>query len=38
LARTAGVEVLAVQEAEMPCAPEGGYLQSAAFLNATKLR
>jgi GTP-binding protein HflX len=38
LARTAGVEVLAVQEAEMPCAPGGGYLQSAAFLNATKLR
>ncbi len=38
LARTAGVEVLAIQEAEMPCAPGGGYLQSAAFLNATKLR
>jgi GTP-binding protein HflX len=37
LARKAGVEVLAVQEAEMPCAPGGGYLQSVAFLNATKL-
>jgi GTPase len=38
LARTPGVEIMAVEEAEMPCAPDGAYLQSAPFLNANKLR
>jgi len=38
LARTPGVEIMAVEESEMPCAPDGAYLQSAPFLNANKLR
>jgi GTP-binding protein HflX len=38
LARTPGVEILNVEESEMPCAPDGAYLQSAPFLNANKLR
>jgi GTP-binding protein HflX len=38
LARTAGVQILEVQGAEMPCTPESGYLQSSAFPRAAKLR
>jgi GTP-binding protein HflX len=38
LARTPGVEILSVEESDMPCAPDGAYLQSASFLNANKLR
>jgi hypothetical protein len=38
LARTPGVEITAVAESGMPCAPEEGYLQSGPVLSATKLR
>lgn len=38
LARTAGVQILEVQGPEMPCTPEGAYLQSSAFPRAVKLR
>jgi len=38
LARTAGVQILEVQGPEMPCTPEGAYLQSSAFPRAGKLR
>ena len=38
LARTAGVQILEVQGADMPCAPGMGYLQSRAVSSATKLR
>jgi GTP-binding protein HflX len=38
LARTAGVQILEVEEAGMPCAPGSPYLQSTAFSSATKLR
>ena len=38
LARTAGVQILEVRGSEAPCAPETGYLQSAAVSSATKLR
>jgi GTPase len=38
LARTAGVQVLEVQGADMPCAPGTAYLQSTAVPSATKLR
>ena len=38
LARTAGVQILEVQGADMPCAPGNAYLQSAAALLASKLR
>ena len=38
LARTAGVQILEVQGAEMPCAPGMAYLQSTAVSSATKLR
>jgi GTP-binding protein HflX len=38
LARTAGVQILEVQGADMPCAPGMGYLQSTAVSSATKLR
>ena len=38
LARTAGVQILEVQGADMPCAPGVGYLQSTAVSGATKLR
>ena len=38
LARTAGVQILEVQGADMPCAPGMGYLQSTAVSGATKLR
>jgi GTP-binding protein HflX len=38
LARTAGVQILEVQEAPAPCAPGSAYLQSIAASGATKLR
>jgi GTPase len=38
LARTAGVQILEVQGADMPCAPGMGYLQSTAVSSATKQR
>jgi GTPase len=38
LARTAGVQILEVQEAGAPCAPGVAYLQSNAASSATKLR
>ena len=38
LARTAGVQILEVQGAEMPCAPGMAYLQSSAASSATKQR
>ena len=38
LARTAGVQILEVQEAGTPCAPEVPYLQSSAAVGASKLR
>jgi GTPase len=38
LARTAGVQILEVQVAGMPCAPVSAYLQSTARSSATKLR
>jgi GTPase len=38
LARTAGVQILEVQAAIVPCAPQGPYLQSGAVLQASKLR
>jgi GTPase len=38
LARTAGVQILEVQEAPAPCAPGMAYLQSSAASSATKLR
>jgi GTP-binding protein HflX len=38
LARTAGVQILEVQGPDMPCAPEGSYLQSSAPSSASKLR
>ena len=38
LARTAGVQILEVQEAGTPCAPETPYLQSSAAVGAGKLR
>ena len=38
LARTAGVQILEVQSAPMPCAPESAYLQSPAVSSAGKLR
>ena len=38
LARTAGVQILEVQGPEMPCTPEGAYLQSSALPRAAKLR
>jgi len=38
LARTAGVQILEVQAAGMPCAPGSPYLQSSALPSATKLR
>ena len=38
LARTAGVQILEVQEAGTPCAPETPYLQSSAAVGARKLR
>jgi hypothetical protein len=38
LARTAGVEILEVQGAGTPCAPDDAYLQSPATLSAGKLR
>jgi GTP-binding protein HflX len=38
LARTAGVQILEVQAAALPCAPQGPYLQSGAVLQASKLR
>jgi len=38
LARTAGVQILEVQGAGLPCAPGTAYLQSAATSRANKLR
>jgi hypothetical protein len=38
LARTAGVQILEVQEAPAPCAPGSAYLQSTAASGASKLR
>ena len=38
LARTAGVQILEVQAADMPCAPRVPYLQSGAVSQAIKLR
>jgi GTPase len=38
LARTAGVQILEVEGPDMPCAPEGSYLQSSAPSSASKLR
>ena len=38
LARTAGVQILEVQDAGTPCAPETPYLQSNAAVGASKLR
>jgi GTP-binding protein HflX len=38
LARTAGVQILEVQEAGAPCPPASPYLQSTALVSATKLR
>ncbi|HYB32014.1 MAG TPA: ribosome rescue GTPase HflX [Steroidobacteraceae bacterium] len=38
LARTAGVQILEVQEALTPCAPGNAYLQSTAASGAIKLR
>jgi GTPase len=38
LARTAGVQILEVPAADMPCAPGDGYLQSTAVSSATRLR
>ncbi len=38
LARTAGVQILEVQGADMPCAPGLAYLQSTAVSRATKQR
>jgi GTPase len=38
LARTAGVQILEVQAAALPCAPAGPYLQSGAVSQASKLR
>jgi GTP-binding protein HflX len=38
LARTAGVQILEVQETDAPCAPGTAYLQSSAASSATKLR
>ena len=38
LARTAGVQILEVQEAGVPCAPADAYLQSTALSHAGKLR
>jgi GTP-binding protein HflX len=38
LARTAGVQILEVQGADMPCAPGMGYLQSTAVSSSTKVR
>jgi GTPase len=38
LARTAGVQILEVQETGVPCAPGMAYLQSSAASSATKLR
>jgi hypothetical protein len=38
LARTAGVQILEVQAATLPCAPQGPYLQSGAVSRASKLR
>jgi len=38
LARTAGVQILEVQGAGLPCAPGSPYLQSGALADATKLR
>jgi GTP-binding protein HflX len=38
LARTAGVQILEVQEPDMPCAPGMAYLQSTAVSRATKQR
>jgi GTP-binding protein HflX len=38
LARTAGVQILEVQDAGTPCAPETPYLQSSAAVGAGKLR
>jgi GTP-binding protein HflX len=38
LARTAGVQILEVQGAGVPCAPADAYLQSAALSRAGKLR
>jgi GTPase len=38
LARTAGVQILEVQAAALPCAPKAPYLQSAAVSQASKLR
>jgi len=38
LARTAGVQILEVQETGAPCAPGMAYLQSSAASSATKLR
>jgi GTPase len=38
LARTAGVQILEVQEAGAPCAPANTYLQSTALSHAGKLR
>jgi GTP-binding protein HflX len=38
LARTAGVQILEVQDAGTPCAPETPYLQSNAAFGASKLR
>jgi GTP-binding protein HflX len=38
LARTAGVQILEIQGAEMPCAPGVAYLQSTALSSATKQR
>jgi len=36
LARTSGVQILEVQDAGLPCAPEGLYLQSSALSRASK--
>jgi GTP-binding protein HflX len=38
LARTAGVQILEVQAAALPCAPKAPYLQSGAVSQASKLR
>ena len=38
LARTAGVQILEVQQPGTPCTPGGPYLQSTAATGATKLR
>ena len=38
LARTAGVQILEVQAAALPCASKGPYLQSGAVSQASKLR